>query len=380
MSEPLEILRAAYDDRTAEARRRKAAGEIVIGYFLNSVPEELILAAGCFPVRLAGHPARRSAVAERYMEEYFDGEVRSIFGSLIEGEFSFADLIVIPRNSDVYLHLYYMLREVAKWEPRARIPPLYLFDLLQTPSWTTAQYVVGRLRAMAQHFEALSGNAISDDALRAAIRTTNASRKLLIEANTLWSGAAPSLDGVDALKVIGSASAMSRTEHDTALRSLLADPPAARKRSCRLLVKGSPQSDVRFTALVEKLGGAVVAHDHLWGDRTYDTLIEETKDPWEALALHYGFRIPSPREFPQARADACFLALAARARVDGVIFYHDEWDDTLGWEYPDQKAQLDRAGIPSLFLKRQSWFDPNESMQAAAISAFIAGFGKGVCA
>jgi benzoyl-CoA reductase/2-hydroxyglutaryl-CoA dehydratase subunit BcrC/BadD/HgdB len=380
MSEPLKVLRAAYDDRTAEARRRKAAGETVIGYFLNSVPEELILAAGCFPVRLAGHPSRRSAVAERYMEEYFDGEVRSIFGSLVEGEFSFADLVVIPRNSDVYLHLYYMLREIPKWEPDARTPPLHLFDLLQTPGWTTAQYVVGRLRAMAQRFEALVGREISDDALRAAIRTTNASRKLLIEARALWGGAAPALDGVDALKVIGSASAMARADHDAALRALLANPPTARSRRPRILIKGSPQSDVRFTALVERSGGAVVAHDHLWGDRTYAALIDETQDPWEALAVHYSCAIPSPREFPQARADAHFLALALQARVDGVIFYHDEWDDTLGWEYPDQKALLDERGIPSLFLKRQPWFDPDEEAQAAAVTAFIESLGKGASA
>lgn len=372
MSAALATLRSIYADRTVEAVRRRAAGETVVGYFLNSVPEELILAAGAFPVRLAGDPQERSEIADHYMEEYFDGEVRSIFGALVAGKFDFVDLVIIPRNSEVYLQLYYLLLQMPKWEPASRIPPLHLFDLLQTPNWTTGQYRIGRLRAMAARLEALSRKAVTDDGLRAAIRTTNASRRLLREASQLWQGPAPALDGVDALKVIGSASAMAREEHDAALRALIADPPPALAgRRPRLLLKGSPQSDPRFTALIEEAGGAIVAHDHLWGDRTYDTPIAEDGDPWEALSQHYGCHIPSPREYPQALADSRFLALAQKADVAGVVFHHDEWDDTLGWEYPDQKVMLDRHGIASVFLKRQRWFDPPMAEQTAIVGAFL---------
>jgi hypothetical protein len=109
----------------------------------------------------------------------------------------------------------------------------------------------------------------------------------------------------------------------------------------------------------------------VWGDRTYETLVPERSEPWATLARHYCLDIPSPREYPQAKADAKFLALATRARVDGVIFYHDEWDDTLGWEYPDQKKLLDDRGIASLFLKRQPYFEPNETEQEHAVRAFL---------
>jgi benzoyl-CoA reductase/2-hydroxyglutaryl-CoA dehydratase subunit BcrC/BadD/HgdB len=120
------------------------------------------------------------------------------------------------------------------------------------------------------------------------------------------------------------------------------------------------------------LGGCVVAHDHLWGDRTYASTVHERSEPWNALAHHYCFEIPSPREYPQAKADERFLQLAETARVNGVIFFHDEWDDTLGWEYPDQKKQLDERGIRSLFLKRQRYFDPDEAGQSEVIRSFIA--------
>lgn len=372
MQNVLDILRAAYASPYAAAREHRARGGKVVGYFLNSVPEELIVAAGCFPVRLRGEPTHRSPLSERYMEDYMDGEVRASFAALLEGQFDFLDLLVIPRNSEVYLQLYYFLLEMPNWEPAARIPPLHLFDLLQTPSATTHQYVVGRLRAFADRLTSIGGTAVTATSLAQAISTVNVQRRLLQQASRLWQGSPPAISGADALALISSAAFMRFDDYARCLSDLLADPPPALEARPRILIKGSPQSDARFTSLVEQLGGSVVAHDHLWGDRTYATTVDERCEPWSALARHYCFEIPSPREYPQAKADERFVQLVKRAHVEGVIFYHDEWDDTLGWEYPDQKQLLDALGVPSLFLKRQHYFDPDEAAQSAALRAFLA--------
>jgi benzoyl-CoA reductase/2-hydroxyglutaryl-CoA dehydratase subunit BcrC/BadD/HgdB len=246
-----------------------------------------------------------------------------------------------------------------------------MFDLLQTPSSATLKYVVGRLRDLAERIAAVGGGLIDGQALSTAITAVNAKRKLLQQASVLWQSATPSLTGVDALTVISCGSFMTQQDYLARLDALLASPPPSFATGPRILIKGSSQSDLRFTTLVEGLGGSVVAHDHLWGDRTYATAVEERTEPWGALARHYCLDIPSPREYPQAKADARFLDLVQRARVTGVIFYHDEWDDTLGWEYPDQKQLLDRHGVPSLFLKRQPYFEPPELQQAEAVRAFL---------
>lgn len=372
MNEALETFRNAYADPYAAARAHHEVGGKVIGYFLNSVPEELIVAADCFPVRLRGDWTHRSAIAERYMEQYMDGEVRSIFGALLEGRFDFVDLIVIPRNSEVYLQLYYFLLEIPKWETQLNLPPIFLFDLLQTPTSATLNYVTGRLHAFAKRLKEVSGREICATALSQAIRRSNAKRAALQRASALWQARERSLTGVDALHVIASASFMRDADFIQAIAALIENPPppspVARPR---ILIKGSPQSDHRFTALMEDAGADVVGHDHLWGDRIYAATVRERSEPWRALAQHYCFDIPSPREYPQAKADEQFLDLAKRAAVHGVIFFHDEWDDTLGWEYPDQKKLLDKHGTSSLFLKRQRYFDPDESHQLDAVRAFI---------
>jgi benzoyl-CoA reductase/2-hydroxyglutaryl-CoA dehydratase subunit BcrC/BadD/HgdB len=371
-AEALRRLRAAYDDRLGEARRRRAGGSRIVAYFLNSVPVEIIIAAGFDPLRLVGDPARRAAIADRYMEDYMDGEVRSILGSILTGEFDIADLLVLPRSSEVYLQLYYFLRELPEWEPDAPIPDTYLFDLLQSPHWLTARFDIGRMRAFAEHLGALGGVAIDDAALVAAIRRVNALRRALQRAAGLWRGETIALDGIDALKVIGAASILPVDEATATIEALVADAPAPlAQNGPRIMLKGSPQSDPHVTRLIEEAGGRVVAHDHVAGDPTFRALVAEQGDPWEALATHYQRHIPGPRVHPQAEQDDLFVALAREAAVDGVIFFHDEWDDTLGWEYPDQRKRLDTEGIASLFMKRQPYFDPPVDEQRRAIAAFI---------
>jgi benzoyl-CoA reductase/2-hydroxyglutaryl-CoA dehydratase subunit BcrC/BadD/HgdB len=373
VSEALGSLRAGYQHRYAAARHARAAGRRVVGYFQNTVPVELIRAAGLFPVRLAGSPEYCPPVVAEFMEEYFDGEVRSIFGLLAEGHFDFVDLVVIPRSAEIWLQLYYLLLEFREWRPDAPVPAVYLFDLLQSPHYETGRYVLGRCRDLARQLAEVSGTVVTEAALVAAIAKGNRQRRLLQLVSAQWQSAKPTLDGADALRVIGSAGALGIERHCELLERLLDSlPPSLSRHGPRLLLKGSPQSDTRFTELVEAAGGAVVAHDHAWGDRTYQALIAETGDPWEALAEHYWLEAPSPRSYPQEREDQRFLALAQAAAVDGVIFWHEEWDDTLGWEYPGQKRLLDAAGIGSLYLKRQPYFEPPVAAQRQAVSDFLA--------
>jgi len=375
---PLDHLRNAYADPHAIAQARKAAGARLIGSFLNSVPVELILAAGLDPIRLRGMPADTPHRAGAYMEEHFDGEVRAIFEALLADRYALLDLLVVPRSSEVYLQLYYLIREIPRWEPQARLPETSLFDLLQTPGYTTARYNLGRMKALAEQLAAIGGRAIDDTALSAAIVDANRLRTALAEASVLWRGPSPRLSGSDALCVIGAASVLDPADAIAQINALVAEPPPELARNGpRLLIKGSPQHDIRFTALVESCGAEVVAHDHLGGDRTFETLVSEEGNPWEALVHHYQREIPGPRAYPQAREDARFIALAEAAAVDGVIIFHDEWDDTLGWEYPDQKRLLDARGLPVLFLKRQPYFDPPQDEQRRAVNGFIESITEG---
>ena len=125
------------------------------------------------------------------------------------------------------------------------------------------------------------------------------------------------------------------------------------------------------TALVESCGAVVVADDHIAGERAFEHRVAEDGNPMEALTEHYHRHSPSPRSYPQAEQDRRFVELVEQARVQGVIFFHDEWDDVLGWDYPDQKKMLDARGVKSLFLKKQSYRAPDRAAQREAVRGFV---------
>jgi benzoyl-CoA reductase/2-hydroxyglutaryl-CoA dehydratase subunit BcrC/BadD/HgdB len=367
----IDTIRSLYADREGEAKKRHAAGQKVVGYLSNNVPVELILAAGLYPVQLTGTPAEETPVGDDYMEHIFDGHIRSLFDRTLTGRFNFCDLIIIPRSSEGYLELYYFLEEVRKWEPSRRFPDIYLFDLLQTPYWTTGRYVRGRVDALKDKLEALAGQKITDAAIRDAVRAVNRSRDLLREVNALRRADPPLLSGTDALRIFAGGFT-ERDEYNALLDGLLKGPPATKPTvGTRLMVKGSPQDSTRFYELVEANGAVVVADDHVCGERLFDGRVRDAIDVLDAIAFYYQTESCSPRSYPQSEQDARFLANVEAAGVEGMIFFVEEHDDTLGWDYPDQKKALDARGIPSTYLVHQSYRAPDISAQAAAVRDLV---------
>ncbi len=143
------------------------------------MPTELIAAAGLFPVRLTGDPSETTEIGDRYMEEFHDGNIRSIFDRMLRGHFDFCNLIVVPRTSESFLQLYYYLMEARRWEPSRKFPELYLFDLLQAPGETVARYDRGRLEDLRRTLDLVAGRAMSDANIRTAVASANENRALL---------------------------------------------------------------------------------------------------------------------------------------------------------------------------------------------------------
>ncbi|WBS00691.1 2-hydroxyacyl-CoA dehydratase family protein [Pseudoduganella sp. SL102] len=369
-SGPLDALRRAYDERLAGATRARAAGTPVVAYLGNATPVELIVAAGAHPLLMSGDPREDTPLAERFLDDDFDGDLRSVYQRVVTGHYNLADLIVIPRSSNGYLYLYYFLLETRRMLPETTFPEVVLFDVLHTPYLSTGQYVLGRLAALKTRLEKLGGRAIDAAGLRQAIAVVNGSRAALQALNSLRREGR--IAGADMLRATGAAgyagpaaaAAMLRDACDEAARMPL-------RTGMRLMVKGAPHDNAAFYELVESLNAHIVADDHVSGERGFEHLVDEGIEPLAALAQHYHLHTPGIRSFPQAAQDRRFLEIVEQARVEGVVFFHDEFDDTLGWDYPEQKRLLEARGIPAVLLQRQSYRAPDRAAQQAAIRALL---------
>ncbi len=121
-----------YENPMAQALEAHRAGMPVIGITSNTIPWELVRAAGCFPLMLRAD-RRATPAADEYMEaNVFRGRIRQIFDSVVSGECDFLRAILLPRTSEQEYKLFLYLREVARERPRDGMPRVFLYDLLHT--------------------------------------------------------------------------------------------------------------------------------------------------------------------------------------------------------------------------------------------------------
>jgi benzoyl-CoA reductase/2-hydroxyglutaryl-CoA dehydratase subunit BcrC/BadD/HgdB len=364
LPDPLAALRQARFDAPA------AAGKPLVAYLGKAVPVELILAAGAFPLAMHGDPAEDTPLAERFIDDDFDGELKSVYQRVVSGYYNGADLIVIPRSSNGYLYLYYFLLETRRMLPDHAFPEVVLFDVLNTPYWSTGRYVQGRLLALKEKLEQVCGRTIGEAGLREAIAAVNRSRSALQALNGLRREGR--VQGSELLAFVAAAGCIGpEAAGELASEAVAQYSGAAAKTGMRLMVKGALQGDTGFYELVEALGALVVADDHAAGEGSFEHLVDPAQDPVAALTEHYHLHVHGVRSFPQAAQDRRFMGIVEAAGVEGVVFVHDEFDDTLGWDYPEQKRLLDERGIPSVFLQQQSYRAPDRAAQEAALRALL---------
>ncbi|MGI5219120.1 2-hydroxyacyl-CoA dehydratase subunit D [Nocardia sp. CA-290969] len=379
---PTDALATAWTVPELAARRHHDSGGVVVGYVSNNVPRELIAAAGAFAFEVRGAPDRSPVAGDTYMEDFHDGHVRSIFSRILEGDFDFLDLLVIPRSTEAYLQLYYYLLEARKWEPDRRFPAIHLFDVLQTPFWHSGRYVRAQVEALRHRIGELSGRPVGENDLRSGIETVNRSRRSLRELNDMRRNRPDVVSGSDLLRTARAVGGMDPREHADAVDALVrergAAPANGRTHGPRIMVKGTQHDSLEVYTVLEELGASIVADDHPTGERAFDHTIEVGDGgPIEALTHHYQFDSPSARSYPQSRQDEIFMHMVADAGVDGVVFFLEENDDTLGWDYPAQKKLLDEAGVHSCYLPYQPYFQPDTQRLRTALAPFVESLAAG---
>lgn len=361
----------AYADRDAAA---KAASGPVIGYVGNSVPVELIRAAGAFAQQVTGSPGDDTPDALIHMEPFFDGWVLSVFQRWLDGRLDHLTAVVIPRSSEVTLQLYYHMLEQDRIAPRKGRPVPVLFDILHTPFDATVRYNAGRLAALRDRLGAITGQAVTDDALSAEITRADAIRDALRRVNDLRCVTRPRLTGAEMLRISLGSTVMDPDAVLAATADLQAgagDLPA--HAGPRLVLTGSAHDTDAFHRTVEATGAVITANDHGQGDWWFAGPVGPVGagDPMARLRDHYHLHAPTMRTYPRSVGDQRLLDAAARGRAQGCIFFTEDHDDALGFDYPTQRDLLAEKGIPTLFLKRQSYRAPDAAAQTDAVHAFL---------
>ncbi len=357
-------------DRTRHARAWKESGKPVVGFLSNSVPVELIHAAGCFPLQLHATPSAPTPLADRYMEDLFDPMARSVFDRVLAGDFAFVDLIVLPRAVDSFHRMYYYLCELDRIGLE-RTPEVYLYDVLQTPMYSSAEYSYARTLDLQRRLEALVHHPIADDDLIAAIGLYGAVRRKFASVFERRSQVPCAIPGTAVLDLLSVSQLVAPQTLDTTLDALLAEQPLPAGGK-RVVIAGSAHDEPLLHARIAAAGGQVIGDYHWRGELLWGPALDAGLPPLRAIASHYQRDVRGARTFPTPIAE--FRDFVHARSADAVVFFYYEQEEALTWDHVEQREALDALGVPWLCLSMQTY--PVGPAVDGPIAAFLTGIAE----
>jgi benzoyl-CoA reductase/2-hydroxyglutaryl-CoA dehydratase subunit BcrC/BadD/HgdB len=350
-----ELLQVAAD-RPAAAH---ATGLPVVGCVGADVPVEILTAAGFLPLRLAGDPDAPSDAGDLVLGRGVDPVARSVLTRLLDGGYGPLAALVVSRDCEASLRLFYAARELHRTGDgavvgRAALPPAHLVDVLHLPHRSTTAYVLAKVRELRAQVARWSGHEVTDDALAAAVGAHDQVRTLLGRVAALRRARPARLPGTQALAVVAATTALPPDRAAALLDGLLTQtlPEVA---GTPVFLTGSSHDHPAVYAALEQAGLLVVGEDHDWGDLLHHRRLDPPPDPELlelAIAERYQRNGPTAARASIARRAAHTAAAARACGAEALLAYARTRDDAPRWDFPAQRAA---TGLPAVLLEHQPY-------------------------
>ena len=330
----IDELRAAFEEPFWALGRDAARDRGTVVMSWPSVPVELVRAAGFSPVFARGRSTPTPA-ADRVLEpDLFPNRLRQLVEAALTDRLADVAAIVLPRTSDPDYKCFLYLRELVRRGIAAALPPIVLFDLLQSDGADVRAYNADATRATCStRLASLAGRQHRADDLRAADRERQCARALRPDACTHCAAIAPRIAGADALPLLGAFWQL-EPERYAALANATADTLARRAplERPRVLLAGAPVDGQPLHAAIEADGAVVVAELSPFGGCGASADVAHRGRPVRCARRQLSVASRSARALP---VNALLHKLdGLLGAVDAVVVSLPPDDASFGWDYP----------------------------------------------
>ncbi|MDP2728508.1 MAG: 2-hydroxyacyl-CoA dehydratase family protein, partial [Dehalococcoidia bacterium] len=229
--EQLQEFQDILDNRYQVIKENRKPDQKAIGWMCSYVPEEIIYAAGLYPVRVWG--GKNSFLADAYMHINMCSVVRSTYNEALQGNYNFLDGFVTLNTCDNIRRLYDI------WVYYDRTPYHHILPLPHKVTQASIEYFRDELERFQESLERGFGVRVTSTALWQAIDLYNHGRSLLRQIDNLRKQPNPPLTGSQFLAVVLAGTILPREKYNTLLEKLLVSLPqekAKRDDSVRLLL------------------------------------------------------------------------------------------------------------------------------------------------
>lgn len=321
LMEQIEALRGINAVKVKEASE---AGKKIVGTYCIFSPQEIALAADAITVSLCGTKQEPIEDAERELPRNLCPLIKSSYGFAITDKcpyFHFSDVLIAETTCDGKKKMYELM---------SKLKPMYIMNLPQTAQGEDALELWKKeMIHLKNYLEEQFNVEITDEKLRAAIKLMNRERKAMKKLHHLNAHKPAPMTGTDMMLSqwikgfnIDKESGIELIEGLIAEVEELMEKGiyAFDENAVRILLTGCPigNGSEKVLKILEESGASVVALENCSGYKGLDTLVDEQKDPIEALAEKY-LSTPCSCMTPNNGRLDLIERLSEEYKVDGVV-------------------------------------------------------------
>ncbi len=381
-SKGLARVKEIYQDPSRRAKELRAEGKKVIGYLCLHPVLEMMTALDLVPYRIFGDMREPITKADSCLPTIVCPFLRSSLDLGLKGKYDFLDGVVMAHVCEVAEKTAHI------WQIYLNPAYSHFIDTPHTIHKAAQREHKELLKDFKKTLEQFTGEELTPDKLREAVKAHNQQRALVRELYELKKPDPPLISGTETLQVMRALMSLPVEEGSELLRQVISEvkqrQDRPQRKSARLLVWGSIIDDIALIDMIEKAGADVVMDDTCVGSRAYFPDVELTEDPLDGLAYRYLVELKCPRTFREATfgetkkdhiadLESRFGYLKDYAKewnAKGVILQSIRYCDIHGYEVPGLKDYFDHIGLPNIYLE----FDYSEAALAplrTRVQAFL---------
>ncbi len=371
------VLSEVHGLRIKELQEAKAQGKKVIGTFCVFIPEEIVLAADAIQVGLCAGAEAGQEAAEKVLPRNTCALIKSFVGfklSKLCPYIESCDLVVGETTCDGKKKAYEIFADYA---------PVYVMEIPQMKNACDRDLWKAEVLRFKDKIEEITGNTITADKLKAAIKLVNERRRVLQRLNRLRAAVPTPISGRDVI-LANQISFYDDPVRFTAKINELCDELEKRvkagegivpKETPRLMLSGCPMAvpNWKLPFVVESSGAVIVGEESCIGTRNTRDLVDESGQTLEAMLdalVERYMRIDCACFTPNNERLDHIVEMAKDLKVDGVIHYALSFCQPYAMEAYKVEKALQKAQIPMLPIETDYSMEDVEQLKTR-VEAFV---------
>lgn len=364
--------------RPAELIEHQKKGGKVVGSFCIHVPDEVVISAGAIATGLCSGSQFWVPGGEKMLPTATCPLIKASLGARFDRTcpfFRLADLFVGETTCD---------GKKKAWEILAKDAPMYIMDIPQMKREKDFKKWNEEIKGYMQKLEELTGNKITEENLKEAIKIVNNKRRALQRLNSFRKLENVPISGRDVLLItqiafyddpVRFASQVNRLCDELEERAKN-NVSVFEKGAKRILLTGTPLSipNWKLHQIVENTGGMIVCEEMCTGNRYFEHLVDESgntiDEMVENLTNRYLGNINCACFTPNTERVDDIIRLVKEYKVDGVIDVNLKFCTLYDTEGTIVEKALRKADIPVLGIETD-YTDSDSEQLKTRIGAFI---------